>query len=239
MQKQASNSSEPTVVSDPGWVFVLLGVAFVLLGAGVFELVYWLLKLLADWLLSLSSAPFRPAAEILTSLPEPWVAIGVAVVGGAAGAVVSVMAKHESVSVTVSEQSVTVATRGKAATFDHTDIASVFYEEKTLVMLGKRREELTRTPCDLGADPLSKAFIDKGYLWATEDPYKTRFRPWVRNMPGLPAEANAILAARSKALSEDDDSIDPEELRVELSNIGVVVRDKNKKQYWRECDPRR
>jgi hypothetical protein len=49
----------------------------------------------------------------------------------------------------------------------------------------------------------------------------------------LPA-ANAVLKARSKAFDQGDKGkADLRELRLELGKLNYVVRDRDKKQYWR------
>ncbi|MFI8832567.1 hypothetical protein ACIGPN_16200 [Streptomyces afghaniensis] len=66
-----------------------------------------------------------------------------------------------------------------------------------------------------------------------EDPYRAEFRRWVPGTPGLPEGADALLRARAQARKSDDDAEDARELRRELLRLGVVVRDEEKRQYWR------
>ncbi|MDR7302059.1 CysS/YqeB C-terminal domain-containing protein [Haloactinomyces albus] len=57
--------------------------------------------------------------------------------------------------------------------------------------------------------------------------------PWaVPDTPALDSGANAVFADRRRALDEDR-SGDAAALRTELGNMGVVVRDGKKRQYWR------
>ena len=51
----------------------------------------------------------------------------------------------------------------------------------------------------------------------------------------MPADANAVFAARQEALKGGDDR-DITELREELARLGFVVRDDHKRQYWRRVD---
>jgi hypothetical protein len=57
----------------------------------------------------------------------------------------------------------------------------------------------------------------------------------VPGLPELPATAQALLAARQKALQSGDDG-DKREFRAELGRLGYVVRDDRKRQYWRQAD---
>ena len=52
----------------------------------------------------------------------------------------------------------------------------------------------------------------------------------------LPPGANALLKVRAEALRKGD-SGDADELREELSRLGVVVREEKKRQYWRLTRP--
>jgi hypothetical protein len=65
------------------------------------------------------------------------------------------------------------------------------------------------------------------------DPYEDEFRIWFPKTPELPDLANALLAARAEALESSDSGDSVKELRRELARIGIVVRDKGKRQYWR------
>ncbi len=48
----------------------------------------------------------------------------------------------------------------------------------------------------------------------------------------MTAAMNALFEAREKALREDDKD-EADDLRRELSKLGVTVRDEGKRQYWR------
>ncbi|WP_425388254.1 CysS/YqeB C-terminal domain-containing protein [Amycolatopsis taiwanensis] len=45
--------------------------------------------------------------------------------------------------------------------------------------------------------------------------------------------ANALLNARARALRKSESGDDAKDLRTELARLGVVVKDQDKKQYWR------
>ncbi|WBL39587.1 hypothetical protein O7R04_01295 [Bacillus velezensis] len=44
--------------------------------------------------------------------------------------------------------------------------------------------------------------------------------------------ANALLKAREKALKEEEKA-DAKELKAEISKLGITVREKGSRQYWR------
>jgi len=236
MSRNDSRAGKQTVVAEPAWQFGAIGVGFVVLGAGVLAGVFWLLKLLGRWLLSIDGGPMHKPATFLNALPEPGFTIGVTVVGGLIGLVLALWAKHESLTITVGDDRVVFTTEGKSEEFPLDEIAGVFRDEKDVVLLGRRSEELVRLPSDMKSGPISEAFIAHGYRWYESDPYASAFERWVPGTPGISARANALLEARGEALVSDKSSkSELRELRAELTELGIVVRDRNKRQYWREA----
>lgn len=220
-----SQGDEPTVLAEPAWIALV----FVVLGAGI----GWLVKLLANWLVTLPWSPLQGPAKLLTSIPEPWFTIVVVVVGAILGLVVAFIHLHESLSVSVSGSHVVLTIRDEPREYAHGEIGLVFRDGKQLVLLGRTSGEIAREDCDLNAQRLADAFTGHGYPWAEEDPHKDEFRRWVPGTPGLPEGANALLKARAQVLDQTGTAEDLRELREELARLGVVVRDENKRQYWR------
>ncbi|WP_199433835.1 YqeB family protein [Qaidamihabitans albus] len=223
----------PTVVAEPTWVFALLWVAFPLLGAGA----GWLVRLAADWLVSLPWAPMQGPAELVSSLPEPHVTIGLVALGALAGLVVAFLARHESLTVEVARDRVVLARKGAAHEVPGESVAAAFLDGKDLVLLGSDTGELARESSDVDAERLAAAFREHRYRWLDDDPYREEFRRWVPDTPGLPAGANALFTARERALGRGGSEEDARELRDELAKLGVVVRDAEKRQYWRLARP--
>jgi hypothetical protein len=85
------------------------------------------------------------------------------------------------------------------------------------------------------AKQIPAAFRTHGYPWSDEgDPHRDEFRRWVKDDPELSPAVNAVLRARSKAFNlGDKGKADVRELRDEVAKLGYVVRDEEKRQYWR------
>lgn len=190
-------------------------------------LVGWLLKLLANWLVTLAWTPFRGPLELIDSIAEPWATIGALGVGLVGGLVLSLIAHGERLDVTVSADHIRLLGDEYEKTFDRADVTAVFVDRNQLVLLGSDTGELVRRPSELDVRALADAFTRQGYPWQDGDPHKDEYRRWVPGMEGLPSGANALLTARAK------NSDDAAELRAELVRLGVIVRDVKKKQYWR------
>ncbi|AWN31658.1 hypothetical protein [Streptomyces sp. NEAU-S7GS2] len=218
-----------TVLAQPAWSAALVHLALALLGAGA----GWLVKVLAEWLVTLPWAPMQGPARLLTSVPEPWLTVGLVCAGAALGLTAGLMARHEELSVAVSNERTTLTRKAKDREFARDRVVQVFLDGKQLVLLDADKDELARETSDLNAQRVADAFRAHGYSWADEDPCKDDFRRWVSDMPGLPQGANALLKARAQLLDKKSSSGDLRELREELARMGVVVRDEKRRQYWR------
>lgn len=222
---RAGKHPEATVVADSALIVMLVCVA----GGAVLG---WLVRLLVRWLVTLPWAPFQGPAKLLSSFPDPGLTIGVVAVGAVAGLLLGLTALHESLTVAVSDTQVTLTTRDETQVVEREEITLAYKDGKQLVLLGRDGREASREATDLSAKRLSRAFAKHGYGWADADPHDDAYRLWVPDASGLPDGANAVFAARAQALKADKGD-DARELRKELTRFGVVVRDKDKRQYWR------
>ncbi|AYY15268.1 hypothetical protein EF847_05075 [Actinobacteria bacterium YIM 96077] len=195
-------------------------------------LIGWLLTPLASWLVTLPWAPLQGPAELLESLPQPQVTIGAIVVGIIAGAVLGAVGLHEALTIDISSGRVVLTRGGDVQRIDGSHVAVAFLTGKHLVLLDSATRELARAKTDLKAGDLEPAFRAHGYSWAADDPHRDDYERWVEDLPDLPIGADALFKARQRALDSGDGD-DAEELRAELAKLGIVVRDVNKRQYWR------
>jgi hypothetical protein len=117
------------------------------------------------------------------------------------------------------------------------EVSAVFQHEGELVVLGARTEELARESSGLDLELLRKALRAHGFPWCRDgDPHEHAYRRWVRDLPGLPAAADALFAARERAL-RDHDAAEAADLRAEIARLDLVVRDAGWRQYWRPAPP--
>ncbi|GAO10910.1 YqeB family protein [Streptomyces lydicamycinicus] len=226
---QRHRTDKVRVLTQPAWMTVLVYVVLMLLGAGA----GWLVKILAEWLVTLPWAPMQGPAKLLASVPEPWLTVGLLSAGTVLGLIVGLIAQHEELSVVVSAERITFTRKKKDQEFARDRVVQAFLDGRQLVLLGDDEGELARETCDLDAQRVADAFRAHGYAWVDEDPYKDDFRRWVPDMPGLSQEANALLKARARLLEKKSSAEDLRELREELARLGVVVRDERRRQHWR------
>ncbi|RRS00111.1 YqeB family protein [Glycomyces terrestris] len=228
-----NTSGDRTVVADAPWTVPAVYTALPLLGAAL----GWGLTLVAEWITGLSWFPFQGLFELFLRLPDAVELLAGIALGLAVGVFLALWVHHEMLTVTVGRDGL----RLKRGDFDEevprAEVASVFVEDKLLVVLGHRRQELAQVHFDLNRDRLGEALRRHGYgLLGTADPFGAQLRRWVPGADGLPRGADALLKARAHALEKSNEG-DVRELRGELAALGVVVRDRDKKQYWRLADP--
>ncbi|MEV0455072.1 YqeB family protein [Catellatospora methionotrophica] len=219
-----------TVVAVPAGERALIAWGFPIAGMAV----GWLLKAAAGWIAGLSWAPFQGPFKLVAQIPEPWATVGALALGLVTGVLLVLTAVGERLTVTVSDDAAVLArVDGPSRTVARAHVAAVFTDGKQLVLQGADGWEHAREGSDLRPAELRAAFTAHGYPWRDDgDPHRDLFRLWVPDLPGLPEGANALLAARAKALSKREHA-DASVLREELRRQGVLVREDGRRQYWR------
>lgn len=230
---RTSPPPDVTLVAPSTAERALVGVGFPLLGAGA----GWLVKAAAGWIAALPWAPFQGPAKLVSSAPEPAATIGALVVGIIAGLVVAGLAERDRVTATIDAERATLVRGESKTTVPRDAVGTVFRDGKHVVLLGHRGQEIARQSGDVSTRALRAAFTAHGYPWAADgDPYCDRYQRWVDGLPGPPPGANDLLRARARALDKGNDH-DAAALRTELAGLDVVVRDDDKRQYWRSSQP--
>ncbi|MDA1361149.1 hypothetical protein O1R50_16075 [Glycomyces luteolus] len=233
MSTDNARIGETITVADAPWVGPAALIGLPLVGAAL----GWGLTFIVEWIVGLRWFPFQGLFELFTDLSDPLRLIVALAVGLLLGLVLALFVLHEMLSITVGRDRIVFNRGDYERELDRADITGVFVQDKRVVALGHRRQELANVEFDLDRDKLAAALRRHGYAWLTEgDPYAAEFRRWVPGADGLPQGANAVLKARQQALEKSNGG-DLRELRDELADLGVVVHDKDKKQYWRLSDP--
>ncbi len=207
--------------------FVVPAVLGVALGFGLWALVGWLLGL--PWI------PFRGPLQLVDAIPDR-VALPILLgLGLVAGGLFGAYALQDELFLTVGDDQVRLKRGDADRRLPRTAVRAVFLDRKELVLLADDGNELAREKTDASAAKLTAAFTRHGYPWRDADPRAEDFRLWRPDATGLPAGAGALLRLRARAL-EQDRSGDANDLRGELVDLGVVVRDEGGRQYWRLAD---
>ncbi|RIV36805.1 YqeB family protein [Micromonospora radicis] len=186
----------------------------------------------AGWVAGLPWAPAQGLFRFVDGLSDSYALGGGVAVGVLAGLAFGAIGTAERVRVTVDSIRVRLRRGGAEREFGRSQTRVVFVDGKDLVLLGVDEDELVRQQSDLPAGQLAEAFRAHGWPWAESDPHRDAYRRWVPGLPGLPDGADALLRARQEAV-QGDRRAEARELRAELGRYGVVVRDEDKRQYWR------
>lgn len=228
-------SSAPTKVGPSPVFHGVVWVGLPLLGALAGGLLAWGL----DWALGLPWVPMQGPLELVDEVTGDWTLWVLLALGVLLGLALAASAEHDVARITVDATEVRAVQEGEEQRVAAGDVDAVFVDEGLLVLqdAAGRRRALVRLE-DLAEEQVREAFVGHGYAWSESDPYADEFSRWVPDAPALPTGANAVLVARQKAL-EANQGKDGEELRLELEKLGVVVRDRGDRQYWRAVTPGR
>lgn len=220
---------EATVLSLPLADRLVLFVGLPLLGAAL----GLVLPAVARWALGLSTGlPMRPVFRAVAAVDRPFeiaIQTGICVL---VGFWIAIASMKEATKLTLTDAELRAATDTGSRTIARGDIASVFLDSKTLVVLDPESRQLLRETHEAPKPTLAAAFERHGYPWRDSDPYADRYHQWVADAPELPAAVNAVLAARQVALGKKARQ-EAGQLRTAVEKLGFVVRDEGARQYWR------
>lgn len=221
-ESAATTVAEHALVRRGSWLICPL------LGA----LLVWLLRLVAAWVAGLEWAPFQGVFELAAAVPDPWGTVGAIGIGAIIGLGFAGLMAQERLTVTVAPEHVTLLVGSSRRQIERAEIGSVFVDHKHLMLLAESGAEQARQPSDLDKRSLRRAFVEHGYPWRDKDPFAGHFSLWVEDTPDLPLRVNVLMAARERALRKRDGK-EAALLRTEIVKQGIVLRDENKRQYWR------
>src|SRR5690625_1233074 len=209
------------------------GPPFAVVGAGIGLVLALLVEPVVSWLLERIDT--APAPLLLTyHLPLVWSAPLLTVLGGVVGWILFSLWNDEVGRVVIDHQAMRVEGKDSTAVFPRQEIAEVFLDKDELVLVDGDSRELSRTTSDSSlAHKLSSALTTFDYPWAgARDPRESAFVDWVDRSPELEEPVHTLLRARRRALA-DQKSGEAESTREQLSEHGVIVRDRDKKQQYR------
>lgn len=193
---------------------------------------------IADWAAGRQWVPFQGPLRLISQWNGWWVVAICVALGLVGGVVLAAMALDDTLKVTITNQSVDFLKNQKTVSVPRAKVSVAFLDGKEIVLQDATSRELARERHDQFKSEVPKiaaAFRAHGYPWSDAgDPHASEFRRWIEDDPDLSPAANAILKVRSKAFDDGDKGkADLRELRDELTNLGITVKDKDKKQYWR------
>ena len=232
MANEPATSQRRTLLGHSSADKAFLFIAFPLIGL----VLGFFLPRIADWASKLGWVPFQRPLELIASWDSWWSVVVCVVVGGIAGVVIGLLALHETLKLTITDEQVEAALKDRTWTVPRPDVDAAFLDGKQVVLQDAGSRELLREKYDAVSKgdlrKVAEAFETHGYPWRDADPHAEEFHRWVPDQPDLPAALNAVLRAREKSL-EKDEAEDARDLREEAAKLGYVIRDEETRQYWR------
>lgn len=158
-----------------------------------------------------------------------WVIVGIVFI---VGIFIAMYIYSEILKITVERDRLHINFKDKQTEILKKDIMAIFKEQKELVIITMDGRERIRAKTDYSEARLQYIFNQERYPWQEADPYKDAFYKWQLNDDGITEQANDILYKRREAIREDEESV-RDELKADLSELGIVVKDVKKAQYIR------
>ncbi|WP_420110855.1 YqeB family protein [Pseudactinotalea sp.] len=205
-------------------VCALTAVAGAALGWGADALFGWFQQTFDSAPALLRAAAALPEAITIAALAVAGLAFGLMIVGDWEGETLVCEIRPDGVQTRLQKRTAWVE-RGR--------IASAFVDGEELVLADARGRMLAVGKVDgVGPRRVGRAFAEAGYPWADGGhPLERAFSPFVEGRDDLGEVATPLLRARATAL-EDGQKARARDLRAELSQAGVLVRDRRGAQEY-------
>lgn len=113
------------------------------------------------------------------------------------------------------------------------EVKEIFMEDNNVVITGNKGQELLSEKTDIKKEKIREIFLYHHYLWCEQDPYVDEFKLWALEDHLLGENTNSILYERRNAIREGDKK-KAKNLKMDLNELGVVVKDQGKDQYVRK-----
>lgn len=195
---------------------------------------------LPSLLLLIKKIPFLSDNQLITFITDienNWIHWLLAGVGLVIGIFLSLYIFSEILKMEVHRDYIVIDIFDKKSKIQKSEIESVFKEDKKLIIIDKNGLELLREHTDYSADRLQNSFQRFHYPWKNHDPHAEDFFEWSVDHEDLSSRANDMLYERRKA-KRDDEEKNVKNLRLDLMEIGIVVKDEGGREYIRFANNR-
>lgn len=171
--------------------------------------------------------------EVLAEFSTAWSVPILTVLGIAAGIALARITLGESLTLTIDSDGALLSRDGNELYVPRAKVRAVFRDGKDLVLTDSTERELARRDADdLNAREIAAGFTTHGYPWTATNPYENTFTRWIDGHPDLDDPTHTLLRRRRTALS-DKASDTATDLHRRLQSLGIVVRDRDKRQEYR------
>lgn len=193
----------------------------------------WFLPNLLELIKRTSVFSDSKVIELLSSFNPLWVSIILMFVGGFIGILLSLTIYSEALKMSVNNQEIIINKDDKEKKIRKSEVKEIFMEDNTVVIIGNKSQELLSGNTDIKRNKIKEIFLYHHYPWSEQDPYVDEFDIWTLEDNAFGEKINAILYERRNAIREGDKK-KAKNLKMDLNELGIVVKDRNEDQYVRK-----
>lgn len=193
----------------------------------------WFLPKLLEFVKRISFFSDSKVIELLDAFNPFWVSIILMFVGVVIGVLLSLTVYSEALKMSISDQEILINKDDKEKIIRKSEVKEIFMEDNNVVITGNKGQELLSEKTDIKKEKIREIFLYHHYLWCEQDPYVDEFKLWTLEDHLLGEKTNSILYERRNAIREGDKK-KAKNLKMDLNELGVVVKDQGKDQYVRK-----
>ncbi|XCS11635.1 hypothetical protein GBG21_02035 [Aeribacillus pallidus] len=192
----------------------------------------WFLPKLLDYIKSISFFSDSKVIQLLASFNPFWLSIILVFAGVVIGVLLSLTVYSEALKMSISDQEILINKDDSERIIRKSEVKEIFMEGHEVIITGHRGEELLREKTDISKEKIRNIFLYHHYPWFEQDPYVDKYILWTLEDHTLGEKVNSILYERRKAIREGDKK-KAKNLKKDLNELGVVVKDQGEDQYIR------
>lgn len=193
----------------------------------------WFLPKLFDFIKRIPFFFDSKAIQLLESFNPFWVSIILMFVGVVIGVFLALTIYSEALKMNISDHEILINKDDKEKTIQKSEIKAIFMEDNEVVITDHKGQELLSEKTDIKKEKIREIFLYHHYPWCEQDPYVNEFNLWTLEDHTLGEKVNSILYERRKAIREGDKK-KAKNLKMDLNELGVVVKDQGENQYVRK-----
>lgn len=193
----------------------------------------WFLPKLLEFVKRISFFSDSKVIELLDAFNPFWVSIILMFVGVFIGVLLSLTVYSEALKMSISDQEILINKDDEEKIIRKSEVKEIFMEDNNVVITGNKGQELLSEKTDIKKEKIREIFLYHHYLWCEQDPYVDEFKLWALEDHLLGENTNSILYERRNAIREGDKK-KAKNLKMDLNELGVVVKDQGKDQYVRK-----
>lgn len=192
----------------------------------------WFLPRLLDFIIKIPLFNDSKVFVLLESLDPFWTSIVLMIIGVIIGGLLSLTVYSEALKMSIRDKEILINKDDKEIRIKNSDVKEIFMDDSTVVITGNKGQELLREKTDIKKVIIREKFLNHHYPWSEQDPYADQYKLWTLEDRTVGDNVYAILYERRNAIRERDKK-KIKHLRMDLNELGIVVKDKGEVQYIR------